>query len=55
MLLFLRVWYFVLLLINFTQIIVANKFCDKSDEYEEIDKCNIQLRYSRNRFEFTCL
>lgn len=50
MLLFLRIWYFILLLINFTQIIVANKFCDKSDEYEETDKCNIQLRYSQNRY-----
>ncbi|XP_068984190.1 GDP-fucose protein O-fucosyltransferase 2 isoform X1 [Bombus flavifrons] len=51
MLLFLRVLYFILLLINFTQNIVANEFCDIPDEHGETNnKCSVQSRYSQNRY-----
>ncbi|XP_071870006.1 O-fucosyltransferase 2 [Bombus fervidus] len=51
MLLFLRVLYFILLLINFTQNIVENEFCDIPDEHGETNnKCSVQSRYSQNRY-----
>ncbi|KOC68600.1 GDP-fucose protein O-fucosyltransferase 2 [Habropoda laboriosa] len=51
LLLSLRVLYFILFLINFTQTTVENEFCDSLNEYEENNnKCNVQSRYSRNRY-----
>lgn len=56
MLLFLRVLCFILLLINFTQNIVTNEFCDIPDEHGETNnKCSVQSRYSQNRSELTSL
>ncbi|XP_076751412.1 PUB and ZnF_RBZ domain-containing protein tamozhennic isoform X4 [Xylocopa sonorina] len=49
--LLLRLLYFTLFLINITQPIVGNEFCDKPDEYgENNNKCDIQSSYSRNRY-----
>ncbi|XP_076627644.1 O-fucosyltransferase 2 [Colletes latitarsis] len=49
----LRILYLILFLINFTQTIAENEFCEISDEYGEIDKkCNVQSRYSQNRYIF---
>ncbi|XP_017884644.1 GDP-fucose protein O-fucosyltransferase 2 [Ceratina calcarata] len=46
-----RVLYLTLFLINFTQTVVENEFCDTPDEDAKINnKCNIQSRYSRNRY-----
>lgn len=43
-------------MINFTQNIVANEFCDIPDEHGETNnKCSVQSRYSQNRSELTSL
>ncbi|CAK9833567.1 GDP-fucose protein O-fucosyltransferase 2 [Anthophora retusa] len=51
LLLSLRVLYVTLFLINFAQTANENEFCDSPDEYgENNNKCNVQSRYSRNRY-----
>ena len=43
-------------MINFTQNIIGNEFCDIPDEHEETNnKCSVQSRYSQNRSELTSL
>ncbi|XP_076234354.1 O-fucosyltransferase 2 isoform X2 [Calliopsis andreniformis] len=47
----LRILYLLLLLINFVQHTKENEFCDKTTQYDGIDKkCDVYSRYSRNRY-----
>lgn len=46
-----RALYLTLFLINLTQTVVENEFCDTPDEdANSNNKCNVQSRYSRNRY-----
>ncbi|XP_076175466.1 O-fucosyltransferase 2 isoform X2 [Ptiloglossa arizonensis] len=49
--LFLRLLCLILFSINFTQTTIENEFCEKADQYKQIDKkCSIRSHYSQNRY-----